>query len=185
MNGDWKVTRTSAELPRFARITLDTDDGRRLCLVDARALCSATYHPPGKPPRLVLGPEPDRLTIDLLRTATARRAGAIKPVLLDQRVVAGLGNIYVAEALWRARINPMQSACALSGAQLKALVRGIKAAIADGFARQGRYRDGSRAHPFRVYDREGKPCRRCRTPIERIPQSGRSTYLCPHCQQTA
>ena len=185
MNGDWEVTRASAALPRFARITLDTDDGRRLCLVDSRALCSATYHPPGKPPRLALGPEPDALTVDLLRGATTRRAGAIKPVLLDQRVVAGLGNIYVAEALWRARIDPLQFARALSPAQLKVLVRGIKAAIADGFARQGRYRDGSSAHPFKVYDREGLPCRRCRTPIERIPQSGRSTYFCPRCQRTA
>jgi len=185
MNGDWEVTRTSVALPRFARITIDTDDGRRLCLVDSRALCSATYHPPGKPPRLALGPEPGELTIMLLREATARRAGAIKPVLLDQRVVAGLGNIYVAEALWRARIDPACPARALTGVQVRALVRGIKAAIADGFARQGRYRGETGTQPFKVYDREGQPCTRCRIPIARITQSGRSTYFCPRCQRTA
>lgn len=185
MNGDWEATRAAAALPRFTRITLDTDDGRRLSLVDSRALCSATYHPPGKPPRLALGPEPDELTMELLRGATERRTAAIKPVLLDQRVVAGLGNIYAAEALWRARIDPAQAARDLSDAQLRVLVRAIKAAIADGFARQGRYRDGSREHPFKVYDREGLPCRRCRTPIKRITQSARSTYYCPRCQRTA
>ena len=144
----------------------------------------ATYHPPGKPPQLALGPEPDALTAELLREATATRAGAIKPVLLDQRVVAGLGNIYAAEALWRARIDPAQPACGLTAAQLRALVRAIKAAIADGFVRQGRYRDGS-DRPFKVYDREGKRCTRCRTPIVRITQSGRSTCFCPRCQRTA
>ena len=185
MTGDWDATRASAAMPRFARITFDTDDGQRLSLVDSRALCSATYHPPGDPPRLQLGPEPDELTVGLLRAATERRAGPIKPVLLDQRAVAGLGNIYAAEALWRARIHPGQVARNLSGAQLRALVRGIKAAIADGFARQVRYRDGSSAQPFRVYDREDRPCQRCRTPIARITQAGRSTYYCPRCQRTA
>jgi formamidopyrimidine-DNA glycosylase len=185
LNGDWEVTRASADLPRFTRIALDTGDGRRLSLVDSRALCSATYHPPGKPPRLALGPEPDELTVELLRAATERRAGPIKPVLLDQRVVAGLGNIYAAEALWRARIDPAQVARELSSAQLRALVRGIKTAIANGFARQARYRDGSREQPFKVYDREDWPCRRCRTPIERFTQSGRSTYFCPSCQRKA
>jgi formamidopyrimidine-DNA glycosylase len=185
MTGDWDATRTSEARPRFTRIALDTDDGQRLSLVDSRALCSATYYPPGKPPRLVLGPEPDELTGELLREATVRRALAIKSVLLDQRVVAGLGNIYAAEALWRSRINPACSARALSDAQLRALVRAIKAAIADGFARQGRYRDGRRERPFKVYDREGHPCCRCRTPIARITQSGRSTCFCPSCQRTA
>ena len=185
MTGDWETTRTSEARPRFTRIAFDTDDGQRLSLVDSRALCSATYHPSGKPPRLELGPEPDELTGELLREATVRRTLAIKPLLLDQRVVAGLGNIYAAEALWRARIDPLRAARTLSDAQLRVLVRAIKAAIADGFARQGRYRDGSPERPFKVYDREGHPCQRCRTPIARITQAGRSTYYCPWCQRTA
>jgi formamidopyrimidine-DNA glycosylase len=183
MNGDWEVATAPDPLPRFTRIVFATADGARLCLVDSRALCTATYHAPNHPPRLVLGPEPDGLTPEHLRHALARRSGPIKPALLDQRVVAGLGNIYAAEALWRARLHPAQRAHTLSDAQRRALVRGIQAAIADGFKRQGRYRDGTRERPFKVYDREGRPCTRCRTPIARLMQAGRSTYYCPSCQR--
>ena len=183
MNGDWEVRAAAVPLPRFARIVFATADGTRLCLVDSRALCTATYHPPDDPPRLVLGPEPSALTPEHLRDALARRPGPIKPVLLDQRVVAGLGNIYAAEALWRARIHPAQRARTLREAQRRALVRGIQAAIADGFKRQGRYRDGTRERPFKVYDREGRACTRCHAPIARLTQAGRSTYYCPSCQR--
>jgi len=184
MNGDWERVDATEALPRFARVVFATNDGDRLCLVDSRALCTVTYHAPGQPPALPFGPEPDRLTARALEQTLARRRGPIKPVLLDQHVVAGLGNIYAAEALWRARIDPSQSACTLDEAQLRALVRGIRAAIADGFARQRRYRDGARDRPFKVYDREGGACPRCRTPITRITQAGRSTCYCPSCQRT-
>ena len=182
MNGDWAIARPHDPLPQYARIVFATTNGTRLCLVDSRALCTATYHAPGAPPTLDLGPEPDALTAARLRDALARRAGPIKTVLLDQRVVAGLGNIYAAEALWRARLHPALRARTLNVRQVQALVRGIKAAIADGFARQGRYRDGLRDRPFRVYDREGLACPRCGTKVERITQAGRSTYWCPGCQ---
>ncbi len=182
MNGDWALARAGDPLPQYARIVFATSDGLRLCLVDSRALCTATYHAPGAPPTLALGPEPDALTSALLRDALERRTGPIKTVLLDQRVVAGLGNIYVAEALWRARLHPALRARTLNVRQVQALVRGIKAAIADGFARQGRYRAGLRDRPFRVYDREGLACPRCGTKVERITQAGRSTYWCPGCQ---
>ncbi len=183
MNGDWEVTTASDPLPRFTRVAFATADGVRLCLVDSRALCTATYHAPGNPPQLALGPEPEALTPAYLRDALARRRGPIKPVLLDQRVVAGLGNIYAAEALWRSRIHPARRAHSLTEAQRRSLVRGIQAAIADGFKRQGRYRDGTREWAFKVYDREGRACVRCRTPIERVMQAGRSTYFCPTCQR--
>lgn len=183
MNGDWEPANAGDALPRFARIVFTTADGVRLCLVDSRALCAVTYHPPGRPPALALGPEPDVLTVARLREALARRSGPIKPVLLDQRVVAGLGNIYAAEALWRARIHPSRAARTLSDTELRALVRGITGAIADGFARQGRYREGTRERPFKVYDREGSPCARCHGPVARAAQAGRSTYFCPACQR--
>ena len=183
MEGDWMVAPAGAPLPLYTRVALATSDGLRLCLVDSRALCTASYHAPDQPPQLTLGPEPDALTVGLLREALARRAGPIKPVLLDQRVVAGLGNIYAVEALWRARVHPAQSARTLSDRQLAALVRGIKAAIADGFARQVRYRSGIRDHPFKVYDREQHPCMRCASAVQRITQSGRSTFFCPACQR--
>jgi formamidopyrimidine-DNA glycosylase len=183
MNGDWEIAGTAAPLPAYTRLDLLTDDGVRLCLVDSRALCTASYHAPHEPPRLELGPEPDQLSVAVLRGALARRRGPIKPVLLDQKVVAGLGNIYAAEALWRARLDPRTAACTLGDSQLTALVKGIRAAIADGFARQGRYRDGTREQPFRVYDREGLRCRRGCGEVARITQAGRSTYFCPRCQR--
>ncbi|MBW7932565.1 MAG: hypothetical protein H3C62_02930 [Gemmatimonadaceae bacterium] len=185
MNGDWELVHAGEELPRFARVVFSIDSGVLLCLVDSRALCTVVYHAPDAPPRLALGPEPDALTADHLEAALSRRRGPIKPALLDQRVVAGLGNIYAAEALWRARIAPTQPSASLEALHRRALVRGIQAAIADGFARQGRYRDGARERPFKVYDREGRPCPRCRTAIARIAQSGRSTYFCPKCQRRA
>jgi formamidopyrimidine-DNA glycosylase len=182
MNGDWSLASAGDALPAYARIVFTTTDGMRLCLVDSRALCTATYHAPGAPPALALGPEPDALTPGVLRDALSRRTGPIKTVLLDQRVVAGLGNIYVAEALWRARIHPAHRARSLSDRQVQSLVRGIKAAIADGFARQGRYRAGLRDRPFKVYDREGLACPRCRAKVARMTQAGRSTYWCSECQ---
>jgi formamidopyrimidine-DNA glycosylase len=182
MNGDWERTRTGASYPKFTRVAFDTADGRRLALVDSRALCTVTWHAPGHPPKLSLGPEPDALTTDTLGALLAGKRIPIKQALLDQKVVAGVGNIYAGEALWRARLDPRTPSRDVTGKRLVALVKGIKDAITDGFARQGRYRDGSRAHPFKVYDREGLPCKRCRTPIERMTQGARSTYYCPTCQ---
>lgn len=185
MNGDWDVSLSAEPLPRFARVAFTTADGTRLSLVDSRALCAVSYHPPGHAPELALGPEPDALSVALLRDALAGKAGPIKPTLLDQRVVAGLGNIYAAESLWRAGIHPARAARSLDARELRALVRGIKGAIADGFRRAGRYRVGHRDRPFNVYDREGRSCNRCHGTVQRIPQAGRSTYFCPACQPRA
>ena len=182
MTGDWVVDRIDAPMPRFARAVFTLDDGRRLVLEDSRALATLDIHPAGAPPRLALGVEPmdAALTADHLRPLLARRRGPIKAALLDQRVIAGLGNIYVAEALWRARISPRARASSLSGPRLTALIGAIRAVIAR--ATGSRYTEVGAA-PLKVYDREGRPCRRCRTPIRRIVQAGRSTYYCPHCQR--
>ena len=109
----------------------------------------------------------------------ATRRGTIKPVLLDQRVVAGLGNIYAAEALWHARISPAAPAASLPQKRIAALLRAIRKVIAR--ATGARYTDDD-VSKLAVYDREGLPCRRCGTPIERVVQAGRSTYFCPTCQ---
>jgi len=99
--------------------------------------------------------------------------------LLDQKLVAGLGNIYAAESLWRARLDPRLPARELAPARVKKLRAAIAAVIER--ATGSRYTSADRVR-LDVYDREGKPCRRCRTPVERIVQAGRSTYFCPHCQ---
>jgi formamidopyrimidine-DNA glycosylase len=181
MTGDWVVGRADEALPRFARAALTLDDGSRVVLDDPRALSTLDLHPAGAPLGIDLGPEPDdkSLTARSLRGVLAKRRGPIKPVLLDQRVIAGLGNIYAAESLWHARISPIARAASLDEGQVGRLLTAIRRVIAR--ATGARYTDESVSR-LAVYDREGKPCRRCRTPIERIVQAGRSTYFCPRCQ---
>lgn len=184
MNGDWVVDRSSDPLPRFARATLVFVDGRRVVLDDSRALSTFDVHPADAPPAFALGPEPndDALTAETLGAALASRRVAIKVALLDQRVIAGLGNIYTAEALWRARIDPRASAASLDARDRGRLIAAARAVIAR--ATGARYTDGAGSR-LDVYDREGRPCRRCRTPIERLVQAGRSTYFCPRCQRAS
>ncbi len=181
MTGDWLVLAAGDGPPRFARALFVLDDGRQLVLEDPRALATLDVHPAGSPPALDLGPEPSdpALTPDSLRARFARRRGPIKPALLDQRVIAGLGNIYAAEALWRARIGPRARASSLSRPRLAALIAAIRAVIAR--ASGVRYTERGAAR-LAVYGREGLKCRRCGTPIRRIVQAGRSTYYCPACQ---
>jgi formamidopyrimidine-DNA glycosylase len=183
MTGDWVVGRASDALPRFARAALALDDGTRVVLEDPRALSTLDIHPAGAALDLGLGPEPSdpSLTARSLRTTFVKKRAPIKPVLLDQRVIAGLGNIYAAEALWHARISPGARASSLDERDVTRLLAAIRRVIAR--ATGARYTDSSVSR-LAVYDREGKPCRRCGTPIERIVQAGRSTYFCPYCQPT-
>lgn len=184
MNGDWVLDRCDTQLPPHARITLELDNNRRVVLTDPRALCTLTWHAAGALPDLGLGPEPEdpALTATALRSRLAGKRGPIKPVLLDQSVVAGVGNIYAAEACWHARISPRAAARVLSPARVERLLLGLRTALADGHVNAGRYHRGEREIPFRVYDRDGQPCNRCGNAIRRIVQAGRSTYYCPRCQ---
>lgn len=181
MTGDWLIDRATDPLPRFARAAITLDDGTRAVLDDPRALSTLDLHAANAAPDLGLGPEPDdpALTPDSLLEVLSTKRGPIKPVLLDQRVIAGLGNIYAAESLWHARISPATRASSLTRPQAKRLLTAIRRVIAR--ATGARYTDASVSR-LAVYDRAGKPCRRCGTPIERIVQAGRSTYFCPGCQ---
>jgi len=143
-----------------------------------------------------LGREP------LERTFTAKRLGErlanrrapLKAALLDQRTVAGLGNIYVDEALWRARLHPLREAGMLDDEELQRLTTAIRQSLRAGLARQGASvrdystPDGGRGRAqdeFRVYGRGGEPCARCGTPIDKIRVGGRGTWYCPQCQTQA
>jgi formamidopyrimidine-DNA glycosylase len=143
-----------------------------------------------------LGREP------LERTFTAKRLGErlanrrapLKAALLDQRTVAGLGNIYVDEALWRARLHPLREAGMLDDEELQRLTTAIRQSLRAGLARQGASLrdystpDGSRGRAqdeFRVYGRGGEPCAHCGTPIDKIRVGGRGTWYCPQCQTQA
>jgi formamidopyrimidine-DNA glycosylase len=184
MSGDWEVGDAAGSLPKHARLTLDLDDGRRVALVDPRALATVRRHASAEAALPELGLEATDPMLDgaALGQALRGRRMAIKVALLDQRVVAGVGNIYAAEALWHARIDPRVPAGSLRRARLDRLVDAIKHVMGEALASAGRYRDGA-VDRFAVYDREGQPCLRCGTRIRRIVQGGRSTYYCPKCQR--
>ena len=140
-----------------------------------------------------LGGEPlgRTFTTRTLAASLANRRVPVKAALLDQRTLAGLGNIYVDEALWRARIHPLRPARELDADEVRALREGIKRALEAGIKRQGAtlrdYRQpdgsaGSMQNEFKVYGRLGEPCDRCGTLIEKTRVAGRGTWYCPACQ---
>lgn len=143
-----------------------------------------------------LGIEPTGNALDgpLLAALLAGRKTPLKAALLDQRLIAGLGNIYVCEALWRAGLSPRRLAGTIKGARATRLADAIRVVIAEAIEAGGstlrdhQLTDGSLGyfqHRFNVYDREGEPCRRdgCTGVVRRIVQSGRSTFYCPACQR--
>lgn len=140
-----------------------------------------------------LGPEPldEALTAEEFRTLLRRRKGRLKPLLLDQKVIAGLGNIYVDEALWLAQLHPLQAVQSLGDEEIDRLFHAVRAVLSSAVERRGTsisdYRDGwgqpgENQHFLQVYDRAGQPCSRCGTPIERTVIAQRGTHLCPTCQ---
>jgi len=179
------------------RAVLELDDGTRLVYRDVRRFGTWLVLEDAEiDPYLTSknGPEPlgPRFTTAWLAAQLARRRAAVKSVLLDQRVVAGLGNIYADEALWRARVNPLRPASSLSRDEVGRVQRAIRAALRTGIARQGStLRDyarpdgsaGSMQTEFRVYGRDGESCPRCRTPIAKVRVGGRGTWFCPRCQR--
>ena len=178
------------------RAVLELDDGSRLVYRDIRRFGTwLVLEDADVEPYLAAknGPEPlgPRFTARWLGAQFARRRGPVKAVLLDQRVVAGLGNIYADEALWRARVSPLRPANELSAEEVARVTRAIRAALRMGIERQGStLRDyaapdgasGSMQDEFRVYGRDGLPCRRCRATITKTRVGGRGTWFCPRCQ---
>jgi formamidopyrimidine-DNA glycosylase len=184
MNGDWEIGTTDADLDRFARAVIELTDGTRISLVDRRALSSITLDKKGASSLPKLGREASdpALDGDYLVEVLKRKKIAIKPALMDQSVIAGLGNIYAAEALWEAELDPRRPAAKVSRAKLEKLIDAIRLVLSPKNRRPGRYTERRGTDRFAVYDREGKECRRCGGTVERIVQAGRSTYFCPKCQ---
>jgi formamidopyrimidine-DNA glycosylase len=178
------------------RAVVKLDDGSDVAYRDVRRFGTWLLLEPGEAGPYLgarVGDEP----LDALFTAArlgerlAGRRTSLKAALLDQRTLAGMGNIYVDEALWRARLNPLRPAAGLDRAELRRLHRAIRSALEQGLARQGStlrdYRlpnggGGSMQDEFRVYGRGGEPCDRCGTPIARTHVAGRTTWFCPTCQ---
>ena len=157
---------------RTGKGTVYFEDGRRFGVMQVVT--------PTKLQRVLaaLGPDPIADGCDLSRLQSTSRV--IKVALLDQALIAGVGNIYASESLWRARINPQRPSNQLTSTQLRALGRGIVTSLRKAIRYGPRIFDVQR---FAVYERAGKPCRRCGTTIRRIVQAQRSTYLCPRCQR--
>lgn len=184
MNGDWEIGTIADPLDRFARAVIELTDGTRVSLVDRRALSSITLDKEGSSslPRLGREASDKTLDADYLLEVLRKKKTAIKPALMDQSVVAGLGNIYVAEALWEAELDPRIPAAKVIRGNLEKLLAAIRLVLSPKKRRPGRYTATRGVSRFAVYDREGQICRRCGGTIERIVQAGRSTYFCPYCQ---
>jgi formamidopyrimidine-DNA glycosylase len=184
-------------------LVLETDDGWRMGFVDPRRFGSVdlvtTREEDGHKLLAGLGPEPldPAFSPARLSAALTGKHTPIKAALLDQKVVAGLGNIYVCEALFRARLSPQRSAHTIPGARAMRLVPAIKETLGEAIAADGSsLRDyvqpdgelGYFQHAWKVYGREGEPCERCPdrpvcAGIRRITQSARSTFYCPRTQR--
>ncbi len=196
MSGRWRID--PAELGPHDHMLLETaahrlafNDPRRFGLVDLVETAALE----GWRGFAALGPEPlgDLLTAEHLRGAFAGRSQSVKATLLDQRIVAGLGNIYVCEALLRAGIHPRRAAGKVSRPALARLAPAIRAVLEQAIGEGGSsLRDfaqpdgrlGYFASSFAVYGREGQPCGRCgEGVVRRIVQGGRSTWFCPACQR--
>ena len=178
-------------------LVLDLDGGARVVFNDARRFGSVDLWPTDAlaTHRLLagLGPEPLGNGFDgtYLAGRLAGRATPVKAALLDQRTVAGLGNIYVCEALWRAGVSPLRLARDVSASEAERLVAAIRSVLADALEAGGSsLRDYRRAdgelgyfqHAFAVYGREAAACGRCGGIVLRVVQGGRSSFLCPTCQ---
>lgn len=197
MSGSLRVL--DADSPPFAHdhVDLVLDSGRCLRFNDPRRFGSLlfTAGPPERHPllaKLAVEPLSDAFDAgDLWHCARGRRA-AIKSFIMDSRIVVGVGNIYASEALFRARIRPGLAAGRVSRQRMVALVAAIRAVLGEAIEVGGTtlrdYVDpagtpGYFGRKLFVYERRGKPCRRCATPIRQFTQGQRSTYWCPNCQR--
>jgi formamidopyrimidine-DNA glycosylase len=192
MSGHWRID--PSETAKHDHFIIETEDGRRLALNDARRFGSLDLVRTGELDQSAafkaLGPEPLDLGARDLKKSLAGRTAAIKLLLLDQRIVAGLGNIYVCEALHRAGIHPKRAGGSVSLQRAERLVGAIRDVLDEAIAAGGStLRDfvapdgelGYFPKRFAVYDREGEPCA-CGGKVKRIVQGGRSTFYCPKCQ---
>jgi formamidopyrimidine-DNA glycosylase len=192
MSGSWRIDH--AVLEKHDHLLLETDEGKRLALNDPRRFGSVDLVPTSQlddwPTFKALGPEPFDLDARELQKRLHARTASIKLLLGDQRIVAGLGNIYVCEALYRAGIHPKRMGGSVSLERLKRLISAVEDVLHEAIEAGGSTLkdfispDGELGYfskTFAVYDREGQPCA-CGGTVKRIIQGGRSTFYCPKCQ---
>lgn len=186
------VVERAGETPPFARVSVGLDRGV-LHFLDVRKFGRFKFVPLGAPSPLdELGPEPWDIEADEFHAELMRRKRVLKPLLLDQTFLAGLGNIYVDESLHQAKLHPLTRACDVDRRASGRLFRAIRTTLEDAIEREGSSFDGfyrtpegqpgSYQHLFRVYGRAGQPCPRCKRKVERIVVGQRGTHLCSRCQ---
>lgn len=195
MSGRLVVERPQAPAGPYARVRLLLDGGRELRFLDVRKFGRFVFHDDPAPVLERLGPEPlgPAFTRTWLRAALRIRRRQLKPLLLDQSFLAGLGNIYVDESLFRARIHPLRSAHRLDGRAVGALHAAIRDVLAaalaaegssiDAFYRTPEGRAGAYQERFCVYGRAGQPCPRCGASVRRLVVGQRGTHVCARCQR--
>ncbi|MCO6543102.1 MAG: bifunctional DNA-formamidopyrimidine glycosylase/DNA-(apurinic or apyrimidinic site) lyase [Lactobacillus sp.] len=197
MEGKYQVRDSQSEFDKHVHVIFCLEDGRFLGYRDVRKFGKMQLVDRSTEMQVksiaALGPEPltPQYTLASLQQGLQKKKKSIKATLLDQHVVSGLGNIYVDEVLWRAKIHPEEPANKVTTAQITDLYPiindEIKTAIAAGGTTIRSYVDatghqGNFQLQLNVYKQEGNPCARCGTPIEKIKVAGRGTHFCPHCQ---
>jgi formamidopyrimidine-DNA glycosylase len=193
MTGELRVESADRPLDKHARVVLELDQGMRLRFSDQRKFGRIWLVDDPQTVLHKLGPEPldDQFTPDSFGDALAGRTASIKALLLNQTIVAGVGNIYADEALFLARIHPQRGGGSLSELEILALRDAVRTVLAQGIAMRGSSlqnyappsgEKGSFQEMHAVFRRTGQPCSTCGTPIERIKLAQRSTHFCPHCQ---
>jgi formamidopyrimidine-DNA glycosylase len=196
MTGVLQYQQKGDSMPKAARIIFYFSGGERLVFSDQRKFgaIELTSDPAAIPALKKMGPEPleKSFTAVVIKERLSGRKRPIKPLLLDQSIIAGLGNIYASEALHRAAILPQRKADSLTGQEIKklhqAIVQVLKEAIAARGSSVDTYRDGQGKKGWfqvkhRVYDKQGNKCRRCGGTIVKEIYRGRGTYWCPKCQR--
>jgi len=205
MTGQLFVVPAATPEDPYVRLILELEDGREIRFRDIRKFGKIGLY--GRDPltgELVtevggaavfaaLGPEPldDAFTVRDFRRRLRRRSGRLKPLLLDQSFVVGVGNIYADEALWAARLHPLRTAGTLRPTDERHLYDSIRTILAEAVERRGSSiddytapdGDGSMQEHLQVYQRTGEPCPRCGRPVKRIVVGSRSTHLCSWCQR--
>jgi formamidopyrimidine-DNA glycosylase len=198
MSGNLTVHGPADEARIHVHLVLALDDGQRIFFDDERKFGRVRLLDAAGLAALdaAHGPEPlePSFTAAEFARILAGRRTRIKPLLLDQRMIAGVGNIYASEALWLARLHPLLPAAAIDSAGAEALHAALREVLTQAIAHEGsslrNYRNGDgrrgqNQEHFLVYDRAGQPCQRCGTAIERIVVGQRSTFYCPVCQPMA
>jgi formamidopyrimidine-DNA glycosylase len=194
MSGRLRLDRSEEEIP-YTRLILRLDSGESVYFINPRRLGTARVCRNGFDVPLGVEPLSDAFDVKSFNEMTRASRTPIKHLLMDQRKVSGIGNIYAAEALWRAGIDPRRPANSLDAGEVSALRSGIVATLREAIDELGTtlgrsvsdYRpsasnEGSFQNLLHVYGREGEACTRCEAKIERITQQGRTTYFCPSCQ---